>query len=321
MNAQRIRNPGTGTRDPQSGVRGRLSYGESMALHTSWRVGGPADRWFEPADREDLSDFVRQLPDGEPMTWIGLGSNLLVRDGGIRGTVICLKDGFDAIRLDPAIPESQILGSGARLVQAGAAAHCARLAKTCADAQLAGLGFLIGVPGTLGGALAMNAGAHGGETWDFVESVEVLFDDGRYEWLPKSAFEAGYRHVVAPAGFAGFIAARLRLEADADGSAAADMKAWLAKRRATQPVGKPTAGSTFRNPQGDHAARLIESCGLKGHRIGGAVVSSMHANFIVTEAGARAADVERLIDFVRAEVERQRGVKLQPEVRFVGDAA
>ncbi|MDT0498489.1 UDP-N-acetylmuramate dehydrogenase [Algiphilus sp. W345] len=307
MNAQRIR-------EPQSGVRGRLAYGESMALHTSWRVGGPADRWFEPADREDLSDFVRQLPDSEPMSWVGLGSNLLVRDGGIRGTVICLKDGFDEIRPELAV-------SGSRLVQAGAAAHCARLAKTCADAKLAGLGFLIGVPGTLGGALAMNAGAHGGETWDFVESVEVLFDDGHFEWLPKAAFETGYRHVVAPAGFAGFTAARLRLDADADGSGAADMKAWLTKRRATQPVGKPTAGSTFRNPQGDHAARLIESCGLKGHRIGGAVVSAMHANFIVTEAGARAADVERLIDFVRAEVERQRGVKLQPEVRFVGDAA
>lgn len=307
MNAQRIR-------DPQSGVRGRLAYDESMALHTSWRVGGPADRWFEPADREDLSDFVRQLPDTEPVTWVGLGSNLLVRDGGIRGTVICLKDGFDEIRPELAV-------SGSRLVQAGAAAHCARLAKTCADAKLAGLGFLIGVPGTLGGALAMNAGAHGGETWDFVESVEVLFDDGHFEWLPKSAFETGYRHVAVPAGFAGFIAARLRLETDADGSAAADMKAWLSKRRATQPVGKPTAGSTFRNPQGDHAARLIESCGLKGHRIGGAVVSAMHANFIVTEAGARAGDVERLIDFLRAEVERQRGVKLQPEVRFVGDAA
>ncbi|MEC9359535.1 MAG: UDP-N-acetylmuramate dehydrogenase [Pseudomonadota bacterium] len=206
-------------------------------------------------------------------------------------------------------------------MQAGAASHCARLAKTCADAKLAGLGFLIGVPGTLGGALAMNAGAHGGETWDFVESVEVLFDDGRYQWLPKSAFETGYRHVVPPSGFVGFIAARLRLAADVDGSAAADMKAWLAKRRATQPVGKPTAGSTFRNPPGDHAARLIEACGLKGHRIGGAVVSPMHANFIVTEAGARAADVERLIDFVRAEVERQCGVKLQPEVRIVGDAA
>lgn len=313
MNARRIR-------DPEIGVRGRLVYRESMALHTSWRVGGPADRWFEPADRADLADFVHQLPPEEPMTWVGLGSNLLVRDGGIRGTVICLKDGFDAIRPDPADPADPAV-SRSRLVQAGAASHCARLAKTCAEAKLAGLGFLIGVPGTLGGALAMNAGAHGGETWDWVESVEVLFEDGHFEWLPKSAFETGYRHVVPPSGFVGFIAARLRLQADADGSAAADMRAWLAKRRATQPVGRPTAGSTFRNPQGDHAARLIEICGLKGHRIGGAVVSTLHANFIVTEAGACAADVEQLIGYLQMEVERRCGVKLQPEVRIVGDPA
>lgn len=299
-------------------VRGTLSYDEPMALHTSWRVGGPADCWFEPADRDDLADFVRQLPPGEPVTWVGLGSNLLVRDGGIRGTVISLRDGFADIRRDPDVTGLPSPDPRAG-VTAGAGAHCARLAKRCAEWGLAGAGFLIGVPGSVGGALAMNAGAHGGEIWELVAAVEVLMSDGRYVWLPKSAVRYGYRHVEPPAGVLGYIGTRLALAADADGRAAADMKDWLVRRRATQPVGKPTAGSTFRNPPGDHAARLIESCGLKGYRIGGASVSELHANFIVTEAGARASDVEALIAHVRSEVERRCAVRLEPEVRVVGE--
>ena len=293
-----------------SGARGLLLRDEPMARHTSWRVGGPADRYFEPADREDLARFVASLPANEPLLWIGLGSNLLVRDGGIRGTVIALHGALDQLRaLD------------ATTIEAEAGVHCARLAKFATGTGLAGAGFFAGIPGTVGGALAMNAGAHGGETWGVVREVEIMRRDGSTAWLPASVFSYGYRHVEAPQDMAGFIGARLVFAADADGSAAADMKAWIAKRKATQPVGKPSAGSTFRNPPNDFAARLIESCGLKGLRIGGAMVSTLHANFIVTDESARAADVETLIAQLQRRVAEQCGVQLQPEVRVVGDAA
>ena len=298
-------------RDLESPVRGLLRVDEPMSRHTSWRVGGPADRYFEPADRADLAAFVASLPAGEPLLWIGLGSNLLVRDGGVRGTVIALHGALDALDVDAA----------ARCVHAQAGTHCARLAKSATAAGLAGAGFFAGIPGTIGGALAMTAGAHGGETWNVVVEVEVMYRDGSTAWLPKSAFRYGYRHVEAPAEIAGFIAARLNFAVDTDGSAAADMKTWLARRKATQPVGKPTAGSTFRNPPNDHAARLIEACGLKGHRLGGAQVSMLHANFIITDETARAADVEQLIAHIQNTVRTQTGIELQPEVRVVGEAA
>ncbi|HEX4895280.1 MAG TPA: UDP-N-acetylmuramate dehydrogenase [Solimonas sp.] len=291
-------------------MNGLLLENEPLARHTSWRVGGPADRYFEPASRADLAAFVRSRPVDEPLTWIGLGSNLLVRDGGVRGSVIGLHGALDALTRE-----------GSDEVHAEAGVHCARLAKFAVGEKFAGAGFFAGIPGTVGGALAMNAGAHGGETWDVVREVEVMYRDGRCEWLPRSAFRYGYRHVEVPAGVAGFVAARFAFAADASGTAEADMKAWLARRRATQPVGKPSAGSTFRNPPGDHAARLIEHCGLKGYRIGGAQVSTLHANFIITEDGARAADVEQLIAHLQHVVLEQTGVRLEPEVRVVGVAS
>lgn len=285
-------------------------HNEPMARHTSWRVGGPADRYFEPDSRESLSAFIRALSVGEPILWIGLGSNLLVRDGGVRGTVIGLHGALDAL--------------GQRddhTIEAEAGVHCARLAKFTVAAKLAGAGFFAGIPGTVGGALAMNAGAHGGETWDVLSEAEVMRRDGSTAWLPKSAFRYGYRHVELPADVIGFVAARFTFKPDVDGRAEADMKSWLARRKATQPVGRPTAGSTFRNPPGDHAARLIEHCGLKGHRIGGAEVSRLHANFIITDETAKAADVERLIAHIGDVVFEKSGVRLEPEVRVVGDAA
>lgn len=291
-------------------MSGLLLTNEPLARHTSWRVGGPADRYYEPSSREDLSAFVRSLPADEPITWIGLGSNLLVRDGGVRGTVIGLHGALDRLEREEGTT-----------VHAEAGVHCARLAKFSVGEKFSGCGFFAGIPGTVGGALAMNAGAHGGETWDVVREVEVMGRDGHCRWLPKSAFRYGYRHVECPEGIAGFVAARFEFASDTDGRAEADMKAWLAKRRATQPVGKPSAGSTFRNPPGDHAARLIEHCGLKGHRIGGAQVSTLHANFIITEDGARAADVEQLIAHLQRVVLEQTGVRLEPEVRVVGVAA
>lgn len=289
-------------------MSGVLRQNEPLSRHTSWRVGGPADRYYEPASREDLAEFVRSLPAHEPILWIGLGSNLLVRDGGVRGTVIGLHGALEKLEK-----------SGDKEIYAEAGVHCARLAKFAVNEKLAGAGFLAGVPGTVGGALAMNAGAHGGETWNAVHEVEVMFHDGRCEWLPRSFFNYGYRHVELPPSMVGFVAARFRFAHDAAGTAEKDMKEWLAKRKATQPVGRHSAGSTFRNPPGDHAARLIEQCGLKGHRIGGAEVSRLHANFILTDEGARAADVEALIVHIRAVVKKQTGVDLEPEVRVVGE--
>ena len=289
-------------------VRGIVKQREPLAAHTSWRVGGPADRYFEPADRQDLVDFVRTLAPGEPVLWIGLGSNLLVRDGGVRGTVICLHGALEALELR---------NGGA--IHAEAGVHCARLAKFAQQQRRAGLGFMAGIPGTVGGALAMNAGAWGGETWPNVLEAEVLLRSGRAEWWAASAFKWDYRHVELPKNVLGFLAARFHVLEDRDGAHERYTKEALARRRATQPVGKPSAGSTFRNPPDDHAARLIESCGLKGHRIGGAQVSTHHANFIITDEGARAADIEALIGHIRRTVKEQAGVELQPEVRIVGE--
>lgn len=307
-----LQNPGSGTREPGVGpanVRGTLKRDEPMARHTSWRVGGPADRYFEPADRADLLAFARRLPPDEPVLWLGLGSNLLVRDGGFRGTVIALHGALGGLSRD-----------SETTLYAEAGVHCARLAKFAQQQRLAGLGFMAGIPGTVGGALAMNAGAFGGETWPVVREVEVLFRDGATAWLDAGHFGVAYRHVIPPPGFLGFLAARFRVTPDEDGEASRT-RAALARRKATQPVGRPSAGSTFRNPPGEHAARLIEAAGLKGARVGGASVSTLHANFILTEPGATAADVEALIETIRRTVKERTGVELEPEVRIVGEPA
>lgn len=295
-------------------LRGRLLRDEPMARHTSWRVGGPADRYYEPADRDDLIAFVQTLAEGEPVLWLGLGSNLLVRDGGWRGTVIALHGALDALRLET--PHTSRLTPH---IYAEAGVHCARLAKFAEREQLAGLGFMAGIPGTVGGALAMNAGAWGGETWPRVAAAELIFRGGRTGWIGRDAVHYRYRHIELPADALGFLAARFEVEPDVDGAHAQYTRASLAQRKATQPVGKPSAGSTFRNPPGDHAARLIEACGLKGHRIGGAEVSTQHANFIITDADARAADVEALIAHIALTVRERTGVELVTEVRIVGE--
>ena len=311
-------------------VRGLLQHNVPLARHTSWRVGGPARRFFEPADRDDLIAFVRTLPTDEPVLWLGLGSNLLVRDGGFAGTVIHLHGALDTVKMErgdgvretggASISHPRAPNSAVQIIYAEAGTHCARLAKFAKDEQLAGLGFMAGIPGTVGGALAMNAGAWGGETWPQVREAEIIRRDGGTEWLPAGDFVFAYRHVEAPARAMGFLAARFAVTADTDGAHERYTKESLAKRKASQPVGKPSAGSTFRNPPGDHAARLIEACGLKGHRIGGATVSTQHANFLITEDGAKAADVEALIHHLQATVKAKTGVELHPEVRVVGDA-
>lgn len=293
---------------PTTSLRGRLRSRVRLAPYTSWRVGGPADRLYEPADRDDLLAFIAQQPADEPLLWVGLGSNLLVRDGGFRGTVVVLHGALEGYSRD-----------SETTLQAEAGVHCARLAKFAERERVAGLGFMAGIPGTVGGALAMNAGAWGGETWNAVLEAEVINSDGSTAWLSPELFGIAYRTVIPPRGFRGFLGARFRVLPD-DGRDAAATRQSLAQRKATQPVGKPSGGSTFRNPPGDHAARLIDQCGLKGHRVGGAVVSPMHANFIINEGQASAADIEQLIGHLRAVVLERTGITLEPEVRIVGEA-
>lgn len=292
--------------DTRTALRGRLRLGQPMSRYTSWRVGGPADRLYLPKDLADLQQFIRYWA-SPPLTWVGLGSNLLVRDGGIRGTVVVSAG---------ALSELSLLDD--HCVRVGAGVSGAKLARFCADAGLAGAEFLAGVPGTLGGALAMNAGAHGGETWDLVQAVETIDAHGDISRHTPASFSVGYRHVEGLQGH-WFVAAELRLQPDDPAAVAARIRAWLAQREQTQPIDLPSCGSVFRNPPGDHAARLIESCGLKGFRIGGAEVSEKHANFIVNRGDASADHIERLITHLRDSVEAKTGLRLQPEVRIIGE--
>ncbi len=292
-------------------MQGRLLTNEPLAKHTSWRVGGPADRMYIPHDRQDLVDFIRRLPAEEPLLWIGLGSNLLVRDGGIRGTVINTKGRLKAMTR---------LADASIYVEAGV--PCAHVARFCGEQGLCGAEFLAGIPGTMGGALKMNAGAFGGETWDIVESVEMLSAGGDIVERAKGDFLIGYRSVK---GFetnkAWFISARLRLAPGDSEASQQKIKALLDRRGKTQPTNQPSCGSVFKNPPGDHAARLIEQAGLKGYAIGGACVSEKHANFIVNTGHASAADIEALIAHVRQTVYNQYGVNLQTEVCMVGETS
>ena len=293
----------------ESGLRGELLLDEPLARHTSWRVGGPARRFYRPADRDDLVAFLRSLPADEPLLWLGLGSNLLVRDGGYPGTVVATSGRLNGLRL---------LGTDRLYGEAGVpCAHIARLAMRNGGV---GLEFLAGIPGTLGGALAMNAGAFGGETWRCVVEVDTVDRTGMVRTRGPGDFVVGYREVHGPAG-EWFLSAVLRFEAGDGASAQHRVKQLLERRAATQPTSQPSGGSTFRNPPGDFAARLIETAGLKGLTIGGAQVSEKHANFIVNLGGASAADIEALIGEVAARVKVVHGIALQAEVHTVGDAA
>jgi UDP-N-acetylmuramate dehydrogenase len=294
---------------PITPLRGVLKQHEPLSRHTTWRIGGPADRYYQPADVEDLAQFIAQLPPEEPLFWLGLGSNLLVRDGGIRGTVIATSGVLNGLEL---------LDSNRVRAEAGVA--CAKVARFSARAGLSGVEFLAGIPGTMGGALAMNAGAFGGETWERVVAVETVDRQGVIHHRQPAEYQVGYRHVEGPTG-EWFVAAQWQLEPGDTESATAHIKQLLAKRGDTQPTQQANAGSVFRNPEGDHAARLIEVCGLKGHCMGAACVSEKHANFIVNTGGAKAVDVEALIQLVADTVQAKQGVTLRREVHIVGEPA
>jgi UDP-N-acetylmuramate dehydrogenase len=298
-----------------AGLRGELKEREPMARHVSWRAGGAAERAYFPADLDDLAAFLRTLPVTEPVHFVGLGSNLLVRDGGLRGTVVLTHRALREIRIERE--------GGALYAEAGVASP--KVARFAAMHDLAGAEFLAGIPGTLGGALAMNAGCFGGETWNVIADATTIDRSGTQRRRTQLDYEISYRHVRLKAGNPNpldewFVAARLRLPAGDRKDSINKIKELLITRLATQPLDEPNAGSVFRNPDGDYAARLIEACGLKGRAIGGARLSAKHANFIVNPGGARAADIEALIELAELSVKKKFGITLEREVRIVGDA-
>lgn len=293
--------------EKQVTYHGTLKIDEPMSKHTSWRVGGPADRYYQPADIDDLATYLSQLPSSEPVLWIGLGSNLLVRDGGIRGTVIAASGRLKGL---------SVLDHN--LVRAEVGIASAKVARFAADNNLTGCEFLAGIPGTVGGALAMNAGAFGGETWEVVEAVETINRQGEIHIRKKSEFEIAYRSVKGP-NQEWFVAAHFMLNQGVANEAKVEIKRLLARRGASQPMQTANAGSVFKNPANDHAARLVDSAGLKGTCVGKACVSDVHANFIINTGGAKAADIESLIEKVKKEVRQQYDVELEREVRIVGE--
>jgi UDP-N-acetylmuramate dehydrogenase len=291
---------------PASARTPQVQFDAPLAARTTWRVGGNAERLFAPRTLADLQAFLASGQAVEPLTWIGHGSNLLVRDGGVAGTVICTRSGPKALeQLD------------ATTVRAEAGVSSAKVARFCADAGLTGAEFLAGIPGAIGGALAMNAGAYGSELADILAAAEVIDRAGNVRVAAPAEFAFGYRHAVLPEG-EWFVAAHLRLSPGDPDAIRARTKELLGHREATQPVNLANAGSVFRNPEGDFAARLIETAGLKGTRVGGAEVSERHANFIVNRGEATAADIEALIRLIQNRVREVHGVTLVPEVRIVG---
>jgi len=295
-------------------LRGVLQTSEPMARHVSWRTGGAAARAYKPADAADLASFLATLPADEPVCFVGLGSNLLVRDGGFRGTVVLMHDPGGAMRAEGG------------LIYADAGTASPKVARFAATHGLEGSEFLAGIPGTVGGALAMNAGCYGSETWDVVAKVRTVSREGKLTERGPGEFEIGYRHCALLDAKLGqdewFVSAWFRFRPGDDKAARKRIKDLLARRLATQPLELPNAGSVFRNPPGDHAARLIEAAGLKGREIGGARISEKHANFIVNPKGkARASDIEALIALARDTVRTRFAIDLMPEVRVIGEAA
>lgn len=301
-------------------VVGDWRHNEPMARHVSWKAGGVARRTFTPASLKALSDVLPTLPADEPIAFVGLGSNLLVRDAGFPGTIIFTHRALNGlILLDTVGPD----GGEGGTVFAAAGVPSPHLAKFAANHDLGGAEWLAGVPGTVGGALAMNAGCYGGETWNHILRCQTIDRDGTVRIRTPQDFRVGYRH-VAPArarALEWFTAAEFRFGKGNKEASRERIKELLAQRVASQPLSQPNAGSVFRNPPGDYAARLIEMCGLKGYQIGGAEVSRKHANFIVNTGGASAKDIESIIDHIEATVLAQTGIALHREVRIIGGVA
>jgi UDP-N-acetylmuramate dehydrogenase len=288
-------------------LRGQFRINEVLAPHMSWRVGGAARYFYQPYDAADLATFIQLVPAAEALLWVGLGSNTLIRDGGFVGVVIATQG---------CLVKMEALS--ATTLRAEAGVGCGQLARWSARLSLTGIEFLAGVPGTVGGALAMNAGCFGGETWSQVTAVETIDRSGQIRLRPAQDFATAYREVKRGQN-EWFIAGHFSLRAGDKTESFTKIRTLLDRRAATQPTGEPSCGSVFRNPAGDYSARLIEVSGLKGYRIGGACVSTKHANFIVNEGTATAQDIELLIAHVANEVEAKQGIRLIPEVHVFGE--
>jgi UDP-N-acetylmuramate dehydrogenase len=316
----------------ESVLRGSLRRDEPMAKHVSWRAGGCARTFYQPADVPDLCAFMRTLAPAEPVLFLGLGSNLLVRDGGFAGTVVFTHHALTGIVMEtgdaPGFSVSPPpLGEGGVRIEIGvrprfrawAGVPTPHLARFVAKHGGAGAEWMAGVPGTIGGALAMNAGCYGGETWNHVVGVQTVDRTGALYERAAGEYETGYRHVQSKDHREEwYVSGLFHFDRGDETAAMHRIRDLLARRVASQPLNQPNAGSVFRNPPGDHAARLIESCGLKGFTVGGAQVSPKHANFIVNLGGATALDIETVIDHVQAVVLAGTGVELIREVRIVG---
>ena len=293
----------------QAEAQSQLLKNESLARYTSWRVGGLADRVFIAENVGELQVFLQTLDTTEPLEFIGLGSNLLVRDGGVRGTVVVMHQALSELRVD------------SQYIYAEAGVTCGKVARFSASESKQGAEFLAGIPGTVGGALAMNAGCYGSETWNIVHQVLTINRRGQTHVRNESEFIPSYRHVEMPMPDEWFLGAWFKLEQGNTEISQQKIKQLLSTRLASQPLNLPSAGSTFRNPHGDFAARLIEASGLKGYQIGGAQVSAKHANFIVNVGECTALDIELLIRHIKDVVLEKQGVALQQEVKVIGEYA
>ena len=283
-------------------LRGKLLKDVALARFNTWRVGGIAKQVYKPADIEDLCLFLSNLPASDDPIWLGLGSNILFPDEDISSTVILTQGGLQNLTL---------LNSDDFRAEAGVT--CAKAAKFCVKNNFIDAEFFAGIPGTIGGALAMNAGAFGHETWEFVSAVETIDRQGNLYTRDANEYQISYRSVFGPKEW--FVAAHFKLPRGDGKATANNIKALLKKRNAMQPIGLPSCGSVFTNPPGDYAARLIEMCDLKGYSIGGAEVSVKHANFIINKGNATAADIIAIIEHIQQTVYQQQHIKLEPEVK------
>lgn len=291
-----------------------LTFNVPLARYTTWHIGGPAKQYYRPQTSFELSTFLRTLPSEEPLFWLGLGSNVLIRDNGFPGTVI------HTAKMQTQIQILNIDSTNGLEMQVDAGVPCAKIAKIAAKHFVVGAEFFAGIPGTMGGALAMNAGAFGGETWQHVVAVQVINRQGEISWRNPSEYQIGYRSVTGPHDEIGewFLAAKLCFKPGNIEHANSRIKELLKLRSNTQPIGLPSCGSVFRNPEGKYAAELIEASKLKGMRVGGAEVSIKHANFIINLGSATAHDVETLIQHIQQTVMQEHAVQLRTEVKFVG---
>ena len=280
-------------------------YNELLSKHTAWKVGGPADIFFTPQNRDDLSNFLKSNH-GKQITWLGNGTNVLVREGGIRGAVISTKKSIDKINMET---------KNSCRVEAGAS--CMDLALFAEKNQLGPAAFFSGIPGSIGGALTMNAGSFGMETWDLVKEVEVINEKGDISFIEKESFDIAYRTVTFPFRL-WFLSCSMFLSSDEE-TTKDNLIELRNQRIKTQPLSEDTCGSVFKNPPGNFAGALIEGSGLKGFKIGSASISEQHANFIVNEGGATADDIENLIEYTRQVVKKNYDIDLQLEVRIMGE--